>query len=80
VLERPRSESQRTRKVSWRIIATNTGVAPAPASMRRPAFGPEPPLETVDVIGRCWKTEVTALVDYAGDWGDAPARSPRSLH
>jgi hypothetical protein len=31
VRERPSSESQRTREVSWRIIATNTGVAPAPA-------------------------------------------------
>src|SRR5579871_1666436 len=38
VRERPTSKRQRTREVSWRIIATVAGVAPAPAPTRRPAI------------------------------------------
>ena len=38
VRERPTNEPRRAREVSWRLRATNTGVAPAPAPTRRPDF------------------------------------------
>jgi len=49
------------------MIARNTGVAPAPAQCDGPLSGPEPPLEAVDVAGRCLTRLVTRTADRDGD-------------
>ena len=79
--ERPASESQRTREVSWRITATiYRGRSRTCSDARTGIVRRSHALESDDFVRRCQKTMVTTVPDHARDWAGVPARSPRSLY